>query len=144
MDDSPSSMSTLDPRDGEISSQFRVAVRASTDRTAVLALRGEVDLASAAELRNALTVSIKVGVRHLILDCAELTFLDASGVGALVVASTDLRARGGKLVVRNPSVPVQIVLDAAGLDDLLEATQPRPGRARGFAEEPPMSGSLSV
>ena len=103
---------------------FRVRVRASTERTAVLALRGEVDLATVPELRKALSVSVKVGVRHLILDCADLAFLDATGLGALVAAANDLAARGGMLVVRNPSSPVFIAISASGLAHLLEDGRP--------------------
>ena len=110
-----------DTNDRDTAPSLLVAVRASTDRTAVLALRGEVDLATVAELRSALDVSIKIGVHHLILDCADLQFLDASGVGVLAAAHTDLRARCGQLVLRNPSVPVQIVLEASGLGGLLES-----------------------
>jgi anti-sigma B factor antagonist len=112
------------PSDHEASQAFRVAVRASTDRTAVLALRGEVDLATVAELRHALEASIQFGVHHLNLDCAELEFIDASGVGLLVAASDELRAHGGRLVLRNASVPVQIVLEASGRSDLLDSSEP--------------------
>ena len=103
---------------------FHVAVRASTDRTAVLALCGEVDLATAPELRRALSVSVKVGVRHLILDCRELAFVDAAGLGAFVEADTDLRANGGALVVRDAAAPVRTAIEAAGLDHLLEGDAP--------------------
>ncbi len=103
---------------------FGVTVRASTERTAVLALRGEVDLATTPELRRALSVSVKVGVHHLVLDCGELTFLDASGISALVEATKDLAAEGGALVVRNASAPVRTVVEAAGLAHLLEGDAP--------------------
>ncbi|HLI75108.1 MAG TPA: STAS domain-containing protein, partial [Acidimicrobiales bacterium] len=103
---------------------FGVTVRASTDRTAVLALRGEVDLATAQEFRRAVSVSVKVGVHHLVLDCGELTFLDASGVGVLAEAASDLGAEGGALVVRNASAPVRTVVEAAGLVHLLEGDAP--------------------
>jgi anti-anti-sigma factor len=96
-----------------------------------------------ADLRDALTVSIRAGVRHLILDCADLTFLDASGVGVLVVASNDLTARNGKLVLRNPSTAVRIVLEAAGLSELLEGHGPEPTSTHAHGFEATVPGSLS-
>jgi anti-anti-sigma factor len=116
-------------------SLFQVAVRASTDRTAVLALLGEVDIANVSVLGNALSAAAKVGVRHLILDCAELTFLDASGVRTLVAASDDFRARGGTLVLRHASGPVRLAVEATGLGDVFEM----PGGAR--HPESALSGS---
>ena len=60
---------------------------AQGDRTFVVALRGEVDYASAQQFREAVSAVLGTGsVRTIVVDLAGVTFLDSTGVGTLVVA----------------------------------------------------------
>lgn len=81
----------------------------------VLALSGELDLGTVPGLRERLLEAVRTH-RSVVLDMAELSFLDSTGLGLLVSAVKRLAARQGTLVVAAPSVPVRRLLEMSGLD----------------------------
>ena len=101
------------------------------DGWAVIALRGELDVATAPILAEVLTTAMDGGARRLILDLVELGFIDAAGLGVIVGAVTRLQAGGGSLTIRSPSPMVRRILDITGLADLDQSVVP--GR-RGASE----------
>jgi anti-anti-sigma factor len=54
--------------------------------SAVLTVSGEVDLATAPALQTALLAMVERGSDKVILDMAEVTFMDSSGLSALLAA----------------------------------------------------------
>lgn len=100
----------------------------------VLALRGELDLATVPSLRDHLLEAVRTH-QSVVLDLAGLTFLDSTGLGLLVSAVKRLSARNGTLVVAAPSPTVRRVLEVSGLEAYLRieastgealATPPQP------------------
>jgi anti-sigma B factor antagonist len=85
-------------------------------RRAVLAASGEVDIATADRMCRAVAHAAESGALDLWFDLSEVTFLDSSGVHALVAARDDALARGASFVVICPYGPVLRVLRIAGLD----------------------------
>jgi len=86
-------------------------------------LTGELDLATR-ELLDALLDpllqrSARPVVRRLVVDCAELTYLDASGLTPLLHARAVLRRRGGTVELRAVPPPAHRVLEVLGLADQL-------------------------
>jgi anti-anti-sigma regulatory factor len=94
---------------------LRVVVGAVGERSAVLAVRGVADRIGIWALRDAVSVSIRVGVQLLELDLTHLRALDGSGARILEEAASSLRARGGHLVLRGMSDDVRAVLEEAGI-----------------------------
>lgn len=80
------------------------------------ALKGELDMASATTLREALDPVVAAG-KPLTLDVADLTFIDSSGLRALVQLSAGLNGVG-PLVLSSPSDGVRRLLDIVGLEAL--------------------------
>ena len=68
--------------------------------TIVLGLFGEADIATAPLLADTLRQCSENGIRRVVVDCRELAFFDARCISILLVARTELRGRGGDLVVR--------------------------------------------
>jgi anti-sigma B factor antagonist len=64
-----------------------------------LALRGEFDAAAVARFRGQLTELMGAGRHQVAVDLGEVTFVDSTGLGALVAGMTELRMRGGDLVL---------------------------------------------
>lgn len=81
---------------------------------AVLALRGELDLATVPALRDRLLEVVRTH-RSVVLDLSGLGFLDSTGLGLLVSAVKRLHARKGSLVVTAPSPTVRRLLEVSGL-----------------------------
>lgn len=84
---------------------------------AALAPSGEIDLANAPQLRQAMQdlVDGHPRLQHLVLDLDQVTFMDASAFGVLAYACRTMTDRGGDLVIANAHPPVMRVLDIVGL-----------------------------
>jgi anti-sigma B factor antagonist len=91
-----------------------------TDKVVVLAPQGEVDLATAPDLREMLIRLVSSGVVRVIVDLADVTFIDSSGLGVLAAAAKRLDAANGWLRVRGPCPQARQILELTGLDQVLE------------------------
>ena len=86
------------------------------DRGAVVTVRGEVDLATAPALADALA-GIAPGDGPAVVDLTDVGFLDSSGLSVLLQARERLSAGAGlRLVVTRPAL--QRVLAVTGLDEV--------------------------
>lgn len=98
----------------------------------VVRVAGEVDLATAPQLRSALEGLEGAPSTRVVVDLSGVDFMDGSGVAALLAAAMSLRSQGKDLVVRHPSRPVCRVLDATRVGDRLAIerrdTAPASGR----------------
>ncbi|MGH8774114.1 MAG: STAS domain-containing protein [Jiangellaceae bacterium] len=86
----------------------------------VVAVSGDVDLTTAPVLRDHLLDRIELGERRLMVDLAEVGFLDSTGLSALVVAYHAATETRGALVVARARPPVRRVLEITRLDVLLD------------------------
>jgi anti-sigma B factor antagonist len=90
------------------------------DDATVIALDGELDLASAPDLadvaarRLADRTASDVPV-NLILDLSKLTFCDSAGLRVFVRYRSELEATGGRFVLAAPQAIVRRVLEVSGL-----------------------------
>ncbi|HEX8985026.1 MAG TPA: STAS domain-containing protein [Bryobacteraceae bacterium] len=65
---------------------------------AILDLNGRLTMGEeASALRDALRALAASGVKNVLLNLKELSYIDSTGLGALVVCFTTLRKQGGKL-----------------------------------------------
>ena len=79
----------------------------------IVALHGELDMASADGLADAL---VEVAGSTVVVDLSRLAFMDSSGISALVVARNRILADGqGQLVVTRPGGIVRRALEILGL-----------------------------
>ena len=84
-----------------------------TDPLVGLRLAGELDLFSSSEL--ALALADLDGNDPIHLDLSELTFIDSSGIRA-ILAFARSRNGSGPVVLMNPSQPVRRAIEIVGLD----------------------------
>ncbi|WP_148613441.1 STAS domain-containing protein [Nocardioides rubriscoriae] len=80
---------------------------------------GEVDLLSVGALRRTLAEVLIDGCRMLVVDLAGVTFLDSTGLGALVATWRRARVLRVEMVIWRPSHPVSTVLGLTALDRVL-------------------------
>lgn len=83
-----------------------------------MAVAGELDLASTRELEARLRQG-DVADSDLDMDLSELSFIDASGLHALVTAQRGAVQRGHRLSVTRTSPPLERLLALTGARDLL-------------------------
>ena len=80
----------------------------------VLSLAGELDLADAPALREALRRAVECSPRRLVVDLAQVTFVDSTILGALVEARSALG--GDAFALAAPGLEVRRALEVSGLD----------------------------
>jgi anti-anti-sigma factor len=102
--------------------QLSIDISCPSPGTARVAVIGEIDLSTADLLRaRLLNVSSALHPHRIEVDLAGVTFLDCSGITALIIAA-DLTARTGcQLRITNPRPIVRRVLDLTGLLGVLTA-----------------------
>ena len=104
---------------------FEVTTSTTADR-AVVALAGECDLDGRERLTTALADAIR-RAPTVVVDAAGLTFLDSSGVHALVTGYQTAKAEGRRLHLVTAAGSVATVLDITGVATLLAPPEPDGG-----------------
>jgi anti-sigma B factor antagonist len=95
---------------------FEIRLRESNDTTIALAVTGDLDIATSPALRAA--VHDHIG-QSVVIDLAEVGFIDSTALGVLVAARERATNAGGKLIVENVQDAPRRVLEMTGLYGLL-------------------------
>ena len=83
--------------------------------TAVMVIAGEIDIATRDHLTRSAHDTIDAHARTLILDMSAVSFMDSSGIGALIALQAI-----ANVILRKPSIVVERLLDATGLAGTFE------------------------
>lgn len=84
---------------------------------------GEVDVSNADQLRNAVDAALPEAQVELVVDLAEVPYIDSTGIGVLVGAAHRAQEAGKKLVVARPQSNVARVLGLLGVSGDLNIQQ---------------------
>ena len=93
--------------------QFTVSIRRQ-GRAIVLALGGELDLASYPELERAIDRALEPPPELVVLELRELAFMDVAGLRSLVRSEERLRGLGGRLGLAALRPPIMRLLELTG------------------------------
>ncbi len=95
------------------------SIQTSTDGDAlVVAVTGEVDLSTASEVSKALEL-VSEQTSRVVVDLSAVTFLDSSGINALLTGQRGLAENGIGLCVVAPGGPVRRVFELTQLMETL-------------------------
>ena len=81
-----------------------------------VAVGGEIDLATAPDLKGALGDAIDGGGRRVLVDLSEATFIDSTTLGVLMGAVKRLRPLGGELAIACVDVNIRKIFELTLLD----------------------------
>jgi len=98
--------------------EFALSQEALDDERHVVAVRGEIDLFTAPELKSALADAIEEGRLRIVVDLSETTFLDSTALGVLIGAVKRLRSREGRLTIVNTDENISKTFEITGLDQI--------------------------
>ena len=121
-------MSRLDTILGDLPDEwgaFEVTEKPLAGPGILLAVTGELDIATVPELRDRLTEAIEGGARAVVLDLRDVTFMDSVAMAAILHARTQLGERGRMAVVLAPDSYTQLVFEIAGLPRCLALFESR-------------------
>jgi anti-sigma B factor antagonist len=91
-------------------------IEKQSDGIAIVAFSGRLDFLSAGAARNQLAETVEHGHRRLVVDLGETTFIDSSGLGALIGGLKAARKAGGDLRIAQPTQQAKAVLALTSLD----------------------------
>jgi len=86
----------------------------------VLRCDGRLTMVAAPTLRSAIDEAVSGGQVRLVVDLAGTSFVDSSGLGALVAGLKRARQAGGDLRIASAQEQVRMVLNLTNLDRILE------------------------
>jgi anti-sigma B factor antagonist len=92
-----------------------VAAVSDNGEAVVVRLTGELDLYNTPAVRKALLESVERKPARLVVDLAEVTFIDSTALGALIEARSRLGSEDGFVLIA-PGLEAKRALQISGLD----------------------------
>ena len=86
----------------------------------VISPAGILDGAQAGEFRKQVQDAVEGDAEIVLVDFKEVTFMDSSGLGALVLSLKSVRAAGGKLFICSVNEQVKMLLELTSMDRVFE------------------------
>jgi anti-sigma B factor antagonist len=81
----------------------------------LVAIAGELDIATVPRLRDALASGPVAQGHAVVVDLTGVTFMDSTGLSALVTFQADAEARRQRLAIACPEGAARLLLDVAGV-----------------------------
>jgi anti-anti-sigma factor len=104
---------------------FQVTEELLEPSVLVLTVFGELDIATAPDLRTRLTTALEQGVTRLVVDLRSLSFLDSVAVATLLQTRSRLGDEGRMGVVVDPDSYIRLILEVAGMPRCLDIVETR-------------------
>ncbi|WP_307823726.1 anti-sigma factor antagonist [Streptomyces sp. I5] len=102
-----------------MSEALDTTVRYTGKHTAVVVVTGDVDLHTAPVLRAEALTAMTRGARHLVLDMAEVDFVDSTGLTTLIVLLHATEKAGGSVRVARVPERLERMVTMTGIAELL-------------------------
>ncbi|MGA5820344.1 STAS domain-containing protein [Kitasatospora sp. NPDC094028] len=96
-------------------------------RGTVLSLYGELDLDTVDDLRAALDEALRLPGSVVVVDCAELTFCDSTGLNSLLRAQAGAATEGSRIELARPRPLVLHMLELTGATQAFTVRDTVPG-----------------
>ena len=109
----------------EESNKFRVLSELVGDAMSVIAVTGELDIATVPAFRAALTEAAESGITRLVVDLSRVTFVDSVGVGAILHTKQRLGATARMAVVVPTQSYAGVIFDVGGADAIVDVYEAR-------------------
>ncbi|MCL1473173.1 STAS domain-containing protein [Argonema antarcticum] len=81
---------------------------------------GILDSAKGSEFRQEIGEIVENGVNIVLIDFQDVTFMDSSGLGALVLALKTVRAAGGKLFICSINEQIRMLFELTSMDRVFQ------------------------
>ena len=110
----------------------------TVDDVAVCRIHGEVDSASAGELREAM--GALTAYRRVVLDFSGVPFIDSAGLGTVIGGTRRIRSVDGDVALCSARRSIHRLLYAVGMDRILPILDTLPEAIRSFEDQSAAAG----
>jgi anti-sigma B factor antagonist len=100
--------------------ELTVSAHPGREDTIVVRVSGEIDSTTAERFREQLVGYIGETTRHLVVDFGDVTYINSSGLGALVAAYKRVRSSDGSLKLCRVRGTIAAVMGLIRLDKMVE------------------------
>src|SRR6266446_1589770 len=90
------------------------------DRPNVLPLEGEIDLHVSPNVTASLRMMIEKKPKQLIVDLSRVTYIDSSGLAALIEGMQNVEGYGGKFALASLQETIRTIVEIARLDQVFQ------------------------
>ncbi|MER7278245.1 STAS domain-containing protein [Dactylosporangium sp. NPDC000244] len=104
--------------------EIPIRARREPDGGTVLAVRGEVDVATAPALREAIVRAVDGRPARVVIDLAAVSFMDSSALGVLISGYKYAQGAGVAMVLASPGPGVYRLLRTSGMVEIFEVVDP--------------------
>ncbi len=91
-----------------------------TPNIQVIRPSGILDGTQAVKFRQEISQLVQEGVEIIIVDFKDITFMDSSGLGALVLALKTVRSTGGRLFLCSINDQIKMLFELTSMDRVFE------------------------
>lgn len=81
---------------------------------------GTIDSISGNQLRRDVSDAVASGAKTILIDCEKATFMDSSGLGALVMILKTVREAGGRVALCSIIDQIEMILQLTSMETLFE------------------------
>mgnify|MGYP006318014371 FL=1 len=103
--------------------EFEVRIAEVGNNGFVVSVSGEVDLHTAPEMERELVEVLQLGGHSVVVDLADVGFIDSTVLGLLLRYKPRFRSRGGDLVLVSDDRRILRTLEITGLDRIFRLEQ---------------------
>lgn len=86
----------------------------------VLEPKGILDNAGGSQIRQEVADLLEAGVEIILIDLANIAFMDSSGLGAIVATLQRVRSKGAKLYLCSLQDQLRIILEITRMDKVFD------------------------
>lgn len=90
------------------------------DRVVILDIQGEIDLYNAPEIKDTMQKLIEAEKYSIIINLEQVSYIDSSGIGALISGLSNLKKYQGSLKIINVYASVKKVFELTKLTSFFE------------------------
>ncbi len=94
--------------------QFKIEHQPLPEQGHRLSVSGELDLATTPQLEQQASTLLADGARSIVIDLANLDFIDSTGLRLLLLLSQQAADDGWRMLITRPSEQVQTILTITG------------------------------
>ena len=98
----------------------------------VITPKGILDGTKATDFRSQVDKSVREGAKIILVDFSDVTFMDSSGLGALVLALKTVRSEGLNMFVCSINEQIKMLFELTSMDSVFEIFQDRAEFERKF------------
>lgn len=95
-------------------------------RVVVTSVSGRIDARSLGLLEAHVMGHVKEGIRHVVIDCHRLTYLNSTSAGLMIKLHDAIQRDGGSFQLARVPPPIHSLLDVLGLTDYLREAESVP------------------